>query len=85
MCNNTVSARFKLAKAMHEVICSLNDEGAYMTWIYLVPDDADDDDLMWFAEDESEFDDLCRLFNKLIKRYGKSGYCFGVKAFGCDN
>lgn len=37
--------RYEIMKAMHLLIRAMNDEGAYCSWIYTVPDGATDDDL----------------------------------------
>lgn len=50
---------------------NMNDESAYFTWIYLVPDCADEDDFIDFArndegtEENKLFDEAVELFKKL--------------------
>ena len=80
-----LNERQEIITAMHELIRSLNNEGAYFShWIYLVPDGATEEDLIDMADNDEEFDEVCRLFNRLIARYGKYGYCLtdGTKAWG---
>ena len=38
--------RYEIMKSMHTIICAMNNEDAYSSWIYIVPDEASDDDLM---------------------------------------
>lgn len=79
--NKTIQERFEQLKAMHTIIMSMNDEGAYMSWIYLIPDQADDDDLLMCAEDEEIFADACTSFRSLIREYGGSGFYIGKKVY----
>lgn len=62
--------RANIVGGMTEYVRNMNDEDAYMTWIYIVPDECDEDDLMSIAEDDESFNDVCILFGKLIKTYG---------------
>lgn len=69
--------RIEILKAMHRLVQAMNDEEAYMTWVYCIPDGADDAELEDIAlHDEEIFRDACNLFNRLVKGYAcKSGYC----------
>ena len=70
-----LQGRFELVKSMHTIVMSMNDENAYMTWIYVVPDEATDEDLMDIAENDELYSDTCKLFTKLVRKYGaNSGY-----------
>lgn len=78
-----VQERFEALKSMNTIIKSMNDESAYDAWIYIIPDEADDDELMEIAEkDEDIFKDACNLFAKLIKRYMKYGLYVDGKVYG---
>lgn len=57
-------------QAMHEVIRNANDEGIYMTWIYLVPDEPSRDDFEFMAESDETYKEVCDLFIKLVKKPG---------------
>lgn len=70
----TKKERVAYLKAMNLLITGINDENAYMRWIYLVPDGADDDDFEFIAEDNEMYADCCKLFRELIKAYGNSGF-----------
>lgn len=67
--------RLRAILAMHTLVIDMNDETAYMTWIYLVPDGANEWDFLDFArnDDGTEtnhfFDEAVVLFKKLWKRY----------------
>lgn len=71
--------------AMNTLVCSMNDESAYMTWIYLVPDCANIYDFIDFAEGEENdlFDDAVVLFKKLWKNYAtkENGLYIGGKCY----
>lgn len=69
-----VAERYEILKAMHKLICSMNDESAYCEWIYLVPDEATTEDLWDIAEDVESFKDSCVLFRDIMKQYGASGF-----------
>ena len=50
--SNKEMERLDAIIAMHIMICNINDEGAYMTWIYLVPDEATEWDFIDFAKND---------------------------------
>lgn len=62
--------RMNLVGGMNEYVKCMNDENAYMTWVMLVPDEATEEDLQGIAEDDEQFNDVCILFGKLIKKFG---------------
>ena len=75
--------------AMNIMICNINDEGAYMKWIYLVPDCADEDDFIDFArndegtEENKLFDEAVELYKKLWQNYAdeKAGLYIAGKTY----
>ncbi len=69
--------RIEILKSMHRLVLAMNDEEAYMAWVYCIPDGADDAELEDITlHDEEIFRDACNLFNRLVKDYAcKSGYC----------
>ena len=75
--------------AMNIMICNMNDEGAYMTWIYLVPYCADEDDFIDFARNDEGtegnklFDEAVELFKKLWRNYAdeKAGLYIAGKTY----
>lgn len=75
--------RFEALKSMNTIIESMNDESAYTSWIYIIPDEADDDELREIAEEDDEsFRDACNLFAKLVKKYMKYGLYIDGKVYG---
>lgn len=66
-------SRFDIVRLMHETIRFINDERAYMHWIYLMPDCPTVDDFFDFADDNAAFEELKELFMELIEDYGDSG------------
>jgi len=75
--NHKKYERGNILKSMHRLVLAMNDEEAYMAWVYCIPDGADDTELEDIAlHDEEIFRDACNLFNRLVKGYAcKSGYC----------
>lgn len=75
--------------AMHTMVINMNDESAYTTWTYLVPDDAGEQDFIDFAiNDEGAgvnhlFDQAATLFKRLWERYAKKdkGLYIGDKCY----
>lgn len=65
-----VLERFRMMTAMHTIVCNLNDESAYMVWIHLVPDAAEDEDLMYIAYENDLFEEAVNLFRRLFSKYG---------------
>jgi hypothetical protein len=77
-----VGERFDAVCAMHTVVRLLNNEEAYYGhWIYIVPDDASDDDLMDIAEDDELFADTWNCFKNIMKCYAKDGIFADDKLF----
>lgn len=75
--------KFEALRSMNNIIKNMNDERAYSAWIYVVPDGADDDELMEIAEeDEETFEDACKLFARLIVKYMKYGMYIDGKVYG---
>lgn len=70
----TYESRFQLIKAMHLIVCSINDETAYARWICLVPDCASSDDFEDIAQDDDLYGNCCDLFRELVQEYGHSGF-----------
>ena len=76
--------------AMHIMVCNMNDESAYMTWIELaVPDCPSEWDFIDFAqndegtEENKLFDEAVDLFKKLWNEYANDahGLYIGRKAY----
>ena len=75
--------------AMNVMVCNMNDESSYMSWIYLVPDCASEYDFIDFAvndegtEENHLFDEAVELFKKLWERYATEdkGLYIGGKTY----
>lgn len=72
--------------AMHTLVCYMNDEDAYMSWIYLVPDGAGLTDFLDFSySDEKgeneDFDAAVRLFKALWNQYLDGGLYIAEKTY----
>lgn len=70
MSNFTKCARISQLKSMHSLMCTANDEGIYMTWILLMPDEPTDEDIEDIAEDDEAYNECFDLFVKLIAKKG---------------
>lgn len=45
---------------------NINDEEAFMRWLYVVPDECTDDDCDYVAEDPEEFMQALKIFAELV-------------------
>ena len=72
-------SRIKLISAMHEIMKSMNNEDAYMEWIYIVPDEPSEDDFRSIAESDEDMAECEEAFFRIIKRYGKDGLFYYQK------
>lgn len=73
--------RIELLKAMHEIVLHMNHEGAYMKWIYIVPDCPEEDDFEFIAETENLFKDAVECFKDTMKIFLKHGIYIGNKLY----
>lgn len=65
--------KLKNVKLMHNTMIDMNNENAYMAWIWEMPDCPMEEDFEYFAEDEERYAELYDYFIKLFKRYSKDG------------
>lgn len=73
--------KYEMIKSMHTIVTALNNEEAYMKWIYIVPDEADEDDLKDIAEDEELFELTVKCFKGIMKHYLKDGLYINNKLY----
>ena len=75
--------RIEILKSMHRLVLAMNDEEAYMAWVYCIPDGADDEELreLAFDEDDELYRDACHSFRRICEEYLKHGFFLG--GFGC--
>ena len=79
----STNEKFETLRSMNTIIKSMNDESAYNAWIYVIPDGADDDELMEIAEeDEDSFKDAYDLFANLVRKYMKYGLYIDGEVYG---
>lgn len=64
----TFEARVDQLKAMHSLMQNANDEGIYMSWIYLMPDGATEDDFKYIALSDEQYNECFDLFIKLVAK-----------------
>lgn len=63
-----ITTRKRLVEEMHAYIIEMGDEDVWMDWIMLgVPDEPSEEDFEYIAENDDEWEDLCRLFGKLTE------------------
>ena len=67
---HTREARINQLRAMHNLMCEANDEGIYMTWIYLMPDCPSAEDFVDIAMNDEQYNECFDLFVKLIAKKG---------------
>ena len=65
-----LEARTNQLRAMHELMCNANDENIYMSWIYLMPDGATEEDFKDIALDDALYNECFDVFVKLIRKEG---------------
>ena len=67
---NLIDTRASLVESMTEYLrTKVDDENAYMSWIYLVPDEATKEDFVDIASDDELWIDCCKKFGELVKTY----------------
>lgn len=81
-----VLERYEAIKAMNTLVKCLNNEEAYYDrWIYVVPDEASDDELMEIASEdyqEDTFKEASILFLQLMNEYGSDGLYIDDTLYG---
>lgn len=73
--------RAEFVQSMNNVVKHLNDENAYMHWIMVVPDEAEQADFEDIADDEELFDEAVYLFKNIMERYLKNGIYIGKTCY----
>lgn len=67
-----IDTRKRLAEEMHVYIIEMGDENIWMDWIMFgVPDEPTEEDFEFFAENDDEWEHLCKLFGSLTKEGGE--------------
>lgn len=81
-----VLERYEAIKAMNTLVKCLNNEEAYYDrWIYIVPDEASDEELMEIASEayqEDTFKESSILFLQLMNEYGSDGLYIDDTLYG---
>ena len=84
--SKNVLERYEAIKAMNTLVKCLNNEEAYYDrWIYVVPDEASDDELMEIASEdyqEDTFKEASILFLQLMNEYGSDGLYIDDTLYG---
>lgn len=73
--------RADFVRSMNNIMVHMNDENAYMKWITVVPDEADEEDFKTIADNEELFDGVVYLFKDLMERYMKNGIYVGKTCY----
>ncbi len=76
--------KYALLKAMHQIVRSLNNEGAYYDlWVLIIPDEATYKELYDIAEDEDDeiFRDSVKCFEGIMKDYIDDGLYVAGKLY----
>ena len=68
---HTREARVNQLREMHALMCNANDENIYYNhWIYLMPDEATEEDFIDIASNDDLYNECFDLFIKLIAKKG---------------
>lgn len=72
---NNSEERFEILKAMHTLAIATNDENFYYRhWIYVIPDEADDEELRDIAESDLDtFNEAVECFINNFPKYAQRG------------
>lgn len=82
MTPNEVLRKYEVIKSMNTIVKALNDEsGYYDDWIYTVPDEATDNDLMEIAYDEELLEEAIESFKRIMAEYLEDGIFIGGKLY----
>ena len=67
-----MSSKAEILISMNNIVKALNNEGAYYNhWIYLIPDEASDDELEDIADNmEDIFSDAVKCFGRIMSSKG---------------
>lgn len=80
-----MSGRAKILISMNNIVRALNHEGAYYDhWIYIIPDEADDEELEDIADNmEDIFAEAVECFGRIMrnKAYVESGLYIDNKVY----
>lgn len=66
----TLEARMNQLRAMNTLMRNCNHEGIYEHWIYLMPDEATEDDFFDMALRKENYNECFDLFLKLVAKNG---------------
>lgn len=63
-----VATRKRLAEEMNTYIIEMGDESVWMAWIAGgIPDEPDEEDFVFVAENDDQWNNLCKLFGRLTE------------------
>ena len=69
-----VKRRHEVCVAMHKIMCNIQDETAYKTWIEEgITDFPTEEDLWGIASDYDDYEAVCGAFIRILNEYGKYG------------
>lgn len=64
-----VKIKVDLLRQMNTFIINLGDETILGTWLMCgIPDQPNEEDFLFFANDKEEWNDICDLFGRLVQR-----------------
>ena len=73
--------KYEVLKSMNTIVKYLNNEEAYFRWIIIIPDGADDEELMDCAKDEEIFADSVSCFKSIMADYLDDGIYIDRKLY----
>lgn len=82
MTKSSINHRAAIVRSMNTLVLSLNnEEPLFSSWLYIVPDEATEDDFVQIAEDEDLFIDVVDTFKDIMNGYLKDGFCIDNKLY----
>lgn len=82
MTREMIKHRAAIVRSMNTLVLALNnEEPLFHSWLYIVPDEATEDDFEQIAEDEELFTDVVDTFKDIMNDYLKDGFYIDNKLY----
>ena len=82
MTKEMIKHRAAIVRSMNTLVLALNnEEPLFHVWLYIVPDEATEDDFEQIAEDEELFTETVDAFTEIMNGYLKDGFYIGEKLY----
>ena len=82
MTKELTNHRAAIVRSMNTMVLALNnEEPIFHGWLFLVPDEATEDDFVSIAEDEELFTEVVDEFKDIMNGYMEDGFYIGEKLY----